>query len=195
MQISAISFGKKIPIMQCSIKDVEKNKIIPATVYEYDCQCSSDIEDILYAGRDWYYNMSIAADMQDKYEQENFKEQKSPFHFYVMENQNGKMVALCETQETDKDIQVEYIETKHDSEQKYCGKTMLATLGKKVLDNNKKRLMIIAPLQDVLDFYINGCGFSSFPNIFELNMEQNQIRDFVSKTEAQSGGKILDIKA
>jgi hypothetical protein len=55
--------------------------------------------------------------------------------------------------------------------------------------------MIIAPLHDVRDFYIKGCGFSELPNIFELQMDPNQIKDFISKTEAQSGGEILDIKA
>ncbi len=191
-----VSFGKKIPIMQCSIKDVEKNKTIPATIYEYDCQSSDDIEDMLYIGRDWYYYLSVACDMQDKYEKENFREEKSPMHFYVMENQNGKTVALCETIETDNEIQVEYIESKHDSEQKYCGKTMLAALGKKTLDNNISKLMIIAALKDVFGFYINGCGFNKVPDTYgKLEMGKEQIQKFISDTEAQTGGKILDINS
>ena len=32
-----ISFGKKIPITQCKIKDIEQNKFVPATFYEVDC--------------------------------------------------------------------------------------------------------------------------------------------------------------
>lgn len=196
MQVSAVSFGKKIPIMQCSIKDVGKNKFIPATVYEYDCQTSADAEDVLEMGRDWYYYFSIGCDMLDKYKKENFEEEKSPMHFYIMENTNGVPLALCETKEKDKEIQVEYIESKHDSEQKYCGKTMLAALGRKLLNSNGKKLVIYAPLQEVYDFYTKGCGFKKVKNDTDrLQMMPKQIQEFISQTEAQTGGKILDIKS
>ena len=191
-----ISFGKKNPIIQCNIKDTNKNKLVPAKIFEYDCQCSSDVEDVLYMGSDWYYNFSIACDMQNKYETENFKDEKSPKHFYVMENQNGLPVALCETQETDSEIQVEYIETKHNSEQKYCGQTMLAALGKKVLDLNLNKLVIVAPLRDVYNFYTTGCGFEqSTQNHFKLEMKPEKIKEFIDKTQKKTNGEIIDIKA
>ncbi len=190
-----VSFGKKVPIMQCSIKDVQRKMTVPATIYEYDCQCSSDIEDMLYAGRDWFYNINLACDMKDKYEKENFMDEISPRHFYVMENQNGKMLALCETKEVDSDIQVEFIETEHNKEQKYCGKTMLAALGKKVIENNGSKLMINIPLNSAFDFYVQGCGFNTLSgNSLKLQMEKHKIKNFISETEAQSGGEILNIK-
>lgn len=191
MRISPVSFGKKVPIMQCSIKDVDKQKNVPATISEYDCQTSEDADEVLRMGSDWHYYIDIACDMRNKYKQENFLDEKSPFHFYVMENEKGIPVALCETLEEDKDIKVKYIESTHDYGHKYCGKTMLAALGKKLLNNKGNRLIIAYPLPSAYNFYVKGCGFEKMKeNSRYLEMNSEQVDRFVSETELQTGGKI-----
>ena len=187
-----ISFGKKIPIMQCCIKDMENNKRIPATVCEYDCQTSEDAEDILYMGGNWHFHINMACDMREKYIKENFDGEKSPAHFYLMENPNGKTVAICETVEKDNEISIKYVESERDFGHKYCGKTMLAALGKKLLNNHGKRLYIPSALFDAHDFYVKGCGFEEINDSpHKLQMMPEQIDKFISATELQTGGKIL----
>lgn len=190
MQISPVFFGKKIPIMKCSIKDVDKQKNVPVTISEYDCQTTEDADEVLRMGSNWYYRLYIIGDMKNKYKQEHFLNEKSPFHFYVMENEKGTPVALCETLE-DKDITVKYIESTHDYGHKYCGKTMLAALGKKLLNNKGNRLIIAYPLPSAYSFYVNGCGFEKMKeNSRYLQMNSEQVDRFVSETELQTGGKI-----
>ena len=186
-----VSFGKKIPIMHCSIKDTEKCENVPAIISEYDCKTSEDAQDIMYMGSSWHFRIDIAADMLTKYKQENFHDKTSPYHFYIMENTQGKPVALCETVEEDNEINVKYIESERNYEHKYCGKTMLAALGKKLLKNNGSRLVISHPIPKAYDFYVKGCGFKKMKdNAAFLEMNPKQVDKFISKTELQSGGEI-----
>ena len=192
MNITPISFGKKIPIMKCNIKDTEENKNIPATISEYDCQTSEEANDVFNVGYDWHFHINIGCAMQMKYEQ-NLYDEESSKHFYVTEDNNGCTVALCETEEKNNEIAVLYVESIPDSKYKYCGKTMLAALGKKLIKNNGDKLTIPMPLDEAYDFYVKGCGFKKTKedDPYYLEMNQRQINKFISETELQTGEKIL----
>ena len=60
---NSISFGRKIPVATCQVKNLEKNKFTPATVYEFDCRDRSDMEELREAEGEWEFKRALYNDM------------------------------------------------------------------------------------------------------------------------------------
>jgi len=94
-------------------------------------------------------------------------------------------------------LDIKLITTNH-KDYKYAGQALIASLGRKLIDSNGKTLGIRAALNNVKNFYSYTCGFkntttenSPLGSNFELNNEE--INDFINRTESRTRGKILNL--
>ena len=67
MNISPVSFGKKIPISNCKVVDKKENKLINATLYEYDCKDLGDYYDVKDLKGRWNFKDMIAEEIYIKF--------------------------------------------------------------------------------------------------------------------------------
>ena len=194
MSISNISFGQKIPLMKCNIKDRKKNTNIPVIISEYDCRHRSDFKDVLCMRDDFYYFMDIACNMQDKYIDQKENTGKNNSHFYIMNSEDGKNIGICQTKDVNGDVEIEYIESVQNGEYKYAGQSMIASVCKKMLESKANKVIILAPVIDCLDFYIKKCGFKpSDENFYRLEADRNNAQRLIDSTQEKTGSPILNI--
>ena len=125
-----ISFGKKIPLTTCKIQEKNTGNFVPATLYEYDCKDEQDILEIVFTGSQWYFSDSIVKNMGKKFKlNELFKEnpllKKTKFRkepkskddyekrFFVMQLEDGKTVGICQAQNRDFSLKLDYLESQN----------------------------------------------------------------------------------
>ena len=92
-----ISFGRKIPKIQCQIQSKETGKFIPATVYEVDCKDEADFQEIRKLDRKWHFRNDIALGMEQKHAIQTYLKQKSNVSFYAMKDNKGELIGLAQT--------------------------------------------------------------------------------------------------
>lgn len=198
MRVSAVSFGKKIPIMQCQIKDIKQNKFVSAKLSKYDCKDYDDIIDVSRSCSRWCFIRNITKNMQTKYEKQKYKlPEKFPSDFYILENEEGKAIGLCETESSKASTNIEYIISNHNNNYKYIGQALIAMVGKAVLDRNAFRLYVANPAPSACGFYTNKCGFTRLDerSIFSpLLLEKDGIEKHIKIFQYRTKSEILDIK-
>ncbi len=197
MNISPISFGKKIPIMQCNVRDVWQNKSAQVTISEYDCKDYDDVKEVLKHCAYWTYGQNIASDMESKRERYWESGEKYPTHFYVMQDKHNEIIGLCETIDIGNDTNVEFIESNSRLGYKYIGQTMLAVVGKRLLERGGENLCVAHPYIGAICFYTDKCGFNGVyddKNFFSLFMKNHQVKDFIERVQRKTNSQILDIK-
>ena len=195
MKVNNISFGKKIPVMTFQVQDMKRKTFVPVVMSEYDCRDTSDIDIVNSLRNKWIFAQSIADGMHIKNSGLD-KNLESPFNFYVVNNPKGEIIGLCQTVQTGKDIDIFYIETKKKA-YKYVGQSIIAALGKKLLDNNGGNIEISAAASSAKPFYIEKCGFKQVyrdKNMYNLEMNKEQIKGFISRVEEKTGAPILDVE-
>ena len=64
----SVSFGCKIPITKCQIKDIKHNQFVPATYYEIDCKDTSDIKEVDSLLGEWDFKNAIVYSMKSKFD-------------------------------------------------------------------------------------------------------------------------------
>lgn len=198
-----ISFGAKIPIAKCKIQNRKTGQFENATVYEYTCTDSSDVDKIkkITAKQDWQFGFDILNDMRWKnYILEKDLKKHSyrvnSTHFYTLENSRRKTIGLCETQENDALI-VDLFETRTKGKYRFVGQTMLAALARKVLDVPSSSFLVIQnALPKSLDFYKKVCGFGQEikdgDEIYFV-VDKSQLQSFVNQTEQRTNGEIISL--
>lgn len=195
MQISQASFGKKIPIMQCQIKDVNQNKFVGAKLSKYDCKDYDDIVDVANSCSKWCFINNIIKDMEVKYSRhkpENFSSD-----FYILENEEGKAIGLCETRSSKDSSNIEYIVSKHDNKYKYIGQALMAMVGKSILDRGGSRMYVANPAPSARGFYTNKCGFNMIDErsgFSPLYLEKDGIEKLIKIFQYRTKSEILDIE-
>ncbi len=153
-----ISFGKKIPVANCKIKDIQKNRFVDATLYEFDCKDLSDIEEIKKLYGNWHFKNSVANEMRRKYSYfKNYKKQNN-HHFFVLEA-DKEPVGIAGIKHEEPNLILNYLESEHEGRYKYIGKNMINLFGKIAVKNHLKRIYIPIPLKSSRDFYIKKCMF------------------------------------
>ena len=192
MRVNNISFGKQIPLMKSQVKDLKNNKFIPVTFSEFDCKDYDDIEKVFNC-RNWHFSPFIAAEMNHK----RCHNTNENINFYVMEDNDGNIIGLCETERSDHNINIKYIESKQqDKQYKYIGQTMLAMIGKILQQNNGHNIYVTNPAPTALRFYTDKCGFkplwkhSSFEGLILRN---SNIDTFILQTENKTECSIKNI--
>ena len=92
MNISPVSFGKKIPVAACRIKDNTNGNSFPAVLYELDCNDKEDIYTVRKQCGYWKYGKDTVNAMQTKY---NSLKRDSLFYgksksFYILQKNNDE---------------------------------------------------------------------------------------------------------
>ena len=185
-----ISFGKKIPIMQCQVQNVKTKSFVPSTVYEYDCEDKKDADDIDKIGGYWLFKPQIFFLAKDKHCQpKKYKNSK----IYSLETSNGNTLGMMILDKDGNNNNVDLIETRYLCGHKYVGKTLLAAAAKETLKQGYDKLKINQPIQEVRSFYIDGCGFRE-TNGRPLEMNNEELISFIKNTEKAVHTSFIDLQ-
>ena len=189
-----VSFGKKIPIMQTQIKNLQTGNFEPATVFELDCKDAEDIEETGSLEKNSFgFANRITSNMRFKHRQftKGIKDNNS---FYILQNKSGETLGIAQTEEgIKKGHQLEYLETKYDTNYKYVGQTLLASISKDIMKKDGIRLSIFSPIPSAIKFYQDTCGFQNIGNLM-LTADSKQLGAFVSQTESKTKAPLVDLK-
>lgn len=188
MNISPISFGKKIPISKCQVIDKQEKKLINATLYEYDCKDLFDFYDVSQLDDSWKFKDAIASVMHLQYMQTRIGVRNKDMKFYCIKNNNDETLGLCQTDEKANNIDVKIITTNRNNKYKYVGQVLLAQLAQKITQTGGGTLKIKRPLAEVRDYYEKVCGFrkKDVENSFfgaEYELKGEELHDFKDRVE------------
>ncbi|MBR6162609.1 hypothetical protein IKQ26_01785 [bacterium] len=171
-----ISFGKKIPIATCDIKDINKDKFIKATIVRYDCSDYSDIEEIRDLSSDWKFRKNVASYMGRDYNTKGTS-RISPYSFFAMKTQNGETIGYAQTKDSGEDLVLDFLESEPNKKYKYVGTNMISCLSGLALKEKKyKRLYIPNPIREARGFYIKQCGFKEKTRDFTLSLDKQGMK-------------------
>ena len=194
--MNSVSFGKKIPITQCQIKDNKRNKFVPATFYEVDCTDMNEIKEVYQAKGDWQFKNQIAATMEDK----NYAMRDSFFFhqskaFYIMQKSDGEIVGMSEVTKMGPKLVLDFIESEPKGKYKYVGQTMIASLCKVMKQENRQKIYIPVPVKSAKDFYKKVCGFKDTEMGSALLLKGNRVKKLQKNVETKTHSPILEVNA
>lgn len=196
MNINPISFGKKIPITQCKIRDNSLGKFVGATFYEVDCKDMEDIDEINSLKGKWEFRRTITKKMEDIHDRlETDKNHMNNYGFYVLQKDGGEIVGLSEVKKSFPDLRLEYIESENEGKYKYVGQTMMASLGEVARQEKLKRIYIPIPVKSAVPFYIDKCGFREQKEGYALVMNTNKSKKLKEIAETKTHAPIIDVRA
>ena len=194
--MNSVSFGKKIPITQCQIKDNKRNKFVPATFYEIDCTDKREIQEVYQAKGDWQFKRQIAAGMENK---NNAIRDSLFFHqskaFYIMQKDDGEIVGMSEVSKMGSQINLDFIESDPKDKYKYVGQTMIASLCKVMQQENRNKIYIPIPVKSAKDFYKKVCGFKDTEMGSALFLKGNRVKKLQKSVETRTHSPILEVNA
>lgn len=194
MKVLPISFGKKIPITRCQIKDNKEKKFVPVTFYEIDCKDDKDIEEIRKLPGVWSYNKPIYSNMKYIHNRLRNPEEYISESFYEMQTDDGEIVGICQLNNRFPDLKLEYIESKGDNRYKYVGQTMMASIAKIAKRMKFKRIHIPVPVITAENFYVTKCGFKHCNDDSKgLYMNTSKTKNIQKKAEANINSQIIDL--
>ena len=191
MQVSTISFGRKIPRYTCQIQNKQTGEYVPAIVYEYNCKDESDADEVRKLDRRWTFRDEIANKMDVKHVVQTYFNQKSNSSFYSI--QVGKeLIGLTQISTYNGVSNVDYITTKPRNEYKYAGQTILACVGKEILKKNGNQMTVTTAIDDAYPFY-KKIGFREYgDHLYRMN--KDDISTLIEITELTTESPILDKK-
>ena len=185
-----VSFGQKIPIALTQIQNRQTGKFEPATVYEVDCKDKKDYEEVAYDGFNWCFSLDIAGNMCDKY---NDKNQDSKSSFYILQNQNNETISRVQIDHLwQNKYSLEWLDTKQDNGYKYVGQNILSVAASEILKKGGNSLAIFSAIESANSFYSDTCQFEKVQGFFYMN--EQQMKDFISRTEERTHSKFIDLK-
>ena len=191
MQVSSISFGRKIPRYNCQIQNKQTGAYVPATVYEYDCKDESDADDIRRLDRKWTFREHIADKMDVKHVVETYLRQKKNDSFYSIQVGN-EIVGLTHISTYNGISNINYITTKPRNEYKYAGQTMVACISKDILKKNGYQMTVTTAIDDAYPFY-SKIGFQEYgDHLYRMN--RDDMSTLIELTELATKAPILDTK-
>ena len=191
--MNTVNFGKKIPLTQCQIKDCKEDKYVPATFYELDCKDKEDILEVANLKGSWYFQNTIVRNMQVKHACQKISSRDTGSSFFILQKDNGPILGICQTKQSGNNLSVQFIESERAKTHKFVGQTMLASLGLKVIKENKNELKIDIPTTNAKPFYIDKCGFKECQN-GSLKMSTKHLQRFIRKTQKRTKSPLLDIR-
>ena len=194
MNVSLISFGKKIPVSACKVKDLRTGKFVPVKMYEYDCLDQSDIDEVQSLPDSFNYKTSILKEMSaKKIAKEKYFLDTGVSH-YVMQTKEGETLGIASLQKNDESWGVKFLQTSQHSSHKYIGQTMLASMARMALTDSKKRFEIYFPTDSAMDFYTKKCGFRPEEGSYHLQMFQKDMKKLIFKTRLKTRADIVDTR-
>ena len=170
MKISEISFGRKIPITICKLKDIRQDKFIDAEICEYDCFDKSDIEEVQKTKGNWFFLKPFIKAM----EEENYLKNKGniipKYHFYTVEAFN-KILGFAQVSKERPKIKIEYLESDPDKKYKYVGQSLMKMISEMGIDEIYEKIYVPVPVKDACDFY-KKCGFKEVKRANSLELSR-----------------------
>lgn len=185
-----ISFGKKIPILQCQILNPQTKKYIPATIFEYDCKDNKDADDINEIDGYWLFKNEIFFSAKDKIQSPS---RHKDIRIFSLENKQGKTLGLMQCKKNKNTYDINLIEKRYLDKHKYVGTLLLAAAAKETIKDRADKLTVSSPFQEAREFYINGCGFRT-TSTKTLEMDKKQIKEFIKTTEIKTNAPIINLQ-
>ncbi len=191
MKINNISFGTKIPLQKCKIRDNKNNEFIDATFYEILLDNACEIEEVRKLKIPFASDIAQNMDSQLKHKASDACARR---HYYALGVDNGDIAGICQCEKINDKIYVTYLASEQNGEYKYVGQNILASLGKDLLNANGEAVKIIPPIiQTAVEFY-EKCAFREC-SPYGMVMQSEDIPSFIQMTEKKTGAPIINLKA
>ena len=192
MQVSSISFGRKIPIAKCCVFDKQQKQFVPATVNEYDCTTMTDFLEVKKLASTWKFADLIANSIYAKNDCYN-KKVPNTYRIFNIEKDDGEVLGIASCNEKQGSLDVNFIETEPNKNHKYTGQVLLASLASYSVNLGKFKLKIKNAIESSVGFYQNICGFKrNFEDDFEIS--RRDIPQFIAQTEDRTQAPIIEFK-
>ena len=195
MNISSISFGKKIPTVSCKVKNNVTGKYVPATLYEYDCLDIDDIKEVESIPYRWGFKDVILNGMKTKKAAKEKYGIDTETSFFVLQDQYNRTIGLSYLYERDNELAVKFIQTDPDRMYKYAGQVMLAGHALTAMNDHYDKFAVRFATDEATPFYIYKCGFKRSKDVYSLEMTAKETKKFLRKIFFRTHGKIEDIRA
>lgn len=194
---NSVSFGRKIPVVKCTVVDKAKNKPVSATIYCYDCADKQDYKEIQALPDVFYYKQEFTDGMRQKYYNSVFGEEDEN-QFYSLETKDGNILGIAKIHfmsmlNKGKNIILDLLQSNTGSNYKYVGQSLLAGLCSKADEENlTDSIIVLYPAESAVDFYSEKCGFEkAFGEA--LILQEKKFSGFIESTRKKTGGKIENI--
>lgn len=185
-----ISFGKKIPIMQCQVQSLKTGNFVPSTVYEYDCKDNNDAFDINDIDGYWIFKPQIFHQALDKTQ---LPKKYINTRIYSLETKQGETLGMMVTDKDKENNDIDVLENKFMSGYKYVGTNLITAAAQETLKQDYEKLTIKHPIPEVRTFYIEKCGFRE-TDTRPLELNREELPELIKHTEAKTKTKIIDLK-
>ncbi len=192
MNITPVSFCKKIPVSQCCIKDNTTKSFIPATLVELDCTDISDIVDVALTKGDWEYKKAITYNMYDKHKKITQSSFRPNVSFYALVKGAGDIVGLMQVRKLISGLNIDLIESERTKNYKYVGKNMVAGLGTALKHMVKDTIEVDVPLAEAVPFY-ESCGFKRGKNRQSFIMDEQTVEKLQHQLEEKTQSPFIDL--
>ena len=192
--MQSISFGQKIPVAECKVKDIKSDKFVPVRMYEYDCKDQSDIDEVRNLPSCFGYKTAIATDMETKKKAKEKYSIDTGVSHYIMQTEDGNPLGIASVRNNEETYGVKFIQTSQHSTHKYVGQAMLASMAKIAMNDNREKFEIRFPTNEAMGFYTHKCGFKHGESHYHLEMSQKDMKKFIFKTQLKTHSTIIDTR-
>ena len=193
MQIHSVSFGKKIPLISCKVRNNQTGKFERAKLYEYDCKDRDDIDEFAKLPDYWGFKYSILSGMCEKKVVFDKHNVSTGVSYYVLKDKDDETIGICSAKNDSKNFGVKLIQTSPAKTHKYVGQAMLASLAMLGLKNNRNKFEIRYPTDEAMFFYTDKCGFKKGESKFHLEMDRKGMKKLVRNVQARTRSQIVDL--
>ena len=194
MNLSSVSFGKKIPVSECKVKELGTGRFVPVKMYEYDCLDQSDIDEVKSLPASLSYKDAISTEMKTKKMAKEKLFLDTGISHYVMQTNEGETLGIASLKKDDESWGVKFLQTSQHSTHKYIGQSMLASIARMALTDSKKRFEIFFPTDSAMGFYTKKCGFKPEDGAYHLQMFPKDMKKLIFKTQLKTRAHIVDTR-
>ncbi len=194
MNIQSVSFGKKIPIATCRVKNNETMKFEPATLFEYDCADSEDIFEVRGLPDEWSFKEAISSAMIQKRKTMDNHGFNLPTHFFVLKNPSNQTIGISYLEDKDNHSALKFIQTDPSKRYKYAGQAILASHARTSLNDSCDKFVVRYPADDVMPFYKDVCGFKDSDEKYSVELDKKGMKNFLRKFQFRTLGRVFDIR-
>ncbi len=193
MQIQSVSFGKKIPVASCKVKNNHTGKFERAKLYEYDCKDLADLQEFAKLPDYWGFKDAILSGMCEKKVVLDKHNVSTGVSYFVLQDKNDETIGICSAKKSLTDYGVKLIQTTPLKSHKYTGQAMLAALALVGLKENRNKFEIKYPTDEAMTFYTDKCCFQKGESKYHLEMDRRGMKKLLRKVQARTHSQIVDI--
>ena len=157
--LNNINFSAIIPRVNLNVQNKNTKDFVPATLYEIDCKDKDDYKEFGRLQNNWEYASSMKYSVLLNHDKAKYN---TPIRqqYWEIKTPENETLAICRTFRLDGDYyDVEYLESKPESDYKFAGQAILAGITKALQEKNIKGLTVSEPVRSAIKFYEEKCGF------------------------------------